>query len=183
MLLTKRCRLVAFFLFTLLCGCSNVQSDQLYWDSLESFHAPSIDYPKAAMINVELGMGYLQQGQIARAKSKLLKAKKLAPQLAQVHCAYAVYLEKVGENTLAEESYQKAIRLNPKAGDLHHHYGNFLYKQRRYDLAEKEFLLALNDPEYMNMSDSLENAAQCALERADNEKARQYFDKAARYQH
>lgn len=162
-----------------LVGCSAPQ--QMGPDHFNVFNRTQVDYTKAAMANVALGLHYLQQGQIVRAKSKMMKAQTLAPHLPEVHCAYALYLEKVGENSLAHLAYQKAIHLDPHSGDTRHGYGVFLYNQREFEKAEREFLQALSDPDYMNMAQSLENAALCALQLSDEPKAKRYLDKAARY--
>lgn len=162
-----------------LAGCSTPQSAAP--DLFNGFNEAQIDYNQAAMANVALGLHYLKQDQIVRAKSKFIKAQKLAPKLPEVHCAYGLYLEKIGENSLAELAYQKAIHLNPKSGNTHHCYGVFLYNQHQFEMAEKEFLQSLNDPDYMNMAQTLENAALCATQLSDEHKAKSYLDKAARY--
>ncbi len=141
----------------------------------------SVDYSKAAKLNVELGLNYLKQEQVARAKSKLLRAKTLAPNLPEVHYAYGYFLEYVGEIPAAEKAYQKAVSLNPKGGNEHNNLGAFLCRQHQYRKAEKEFLKAIDDPKYPNTAEALENAGLCVAQVPDSEKAADYFEKALRY--
>lgn len=141
----------------------------------------SVDYAKAAKMNVELGLNYLKQEQIARAKSKLLRAKTLAPDLPEVHYAYGYFLEYVGEIPAAEKSYQKAVSLNPKGGNERNNLGTFLCRQHQYRKAEKEFLKAIDDPNYPNTAEAFENAGVCVNQIPDVAKAAEYFEKALRY--
>lgn len=141
----------------------------------------TVDLEKAARLNVELGISYLNQGQIARAKSKFTRAKNLAPHLPEVHYSYAYFQERTGEIENAEKSYQKAVSLNPKGGNEHNNYGAFLCRQSQFRAAEKEFLKAVEDPNYMNTAEAFENAGLCILQLPDTAKAIEYFDKALRY--
>lgn len=141
----------------------------------------SVDHVKAAKLNVELGLNYLKQEQVSRAKSKLLRAKKLAPELPEVHYSYGYLLEYVGEIPAAEKEYQKAVSLNPKGGNERNNLGTFLCRQHQYRKAEKEFLKAIDDPNYPNTAEALENAGVCVNQIPDVAKAVEYFEKALRY--
>jgi len=133
---------------------------------------------KAALINVELGLGYLQQGQVARAKSKLVHALKLAPKLPETHSAMAYFLEMVGENNDAELSHKKAVQLAKAKGAFYNNYGAFLCRQQRFIDADKTFHLALKDKEYTRTAEVYENAGLCALKGGNQAKAENYFDTA-----
>ncbi len=63
------------------------------------------DYAKAALANVELGLGYLEQGQIVRAKTKLIHAMNLAPSLPEVLSGMSYFLETTGEYKDAEKAH------------------------------------------------------------------------------
>ncbi len=150
--------------------------------SLNSLYAlPSADKEKAAKINLELGVGYLKQDQMARAKSKFNHAKELAPHLPEVHYTYGYFLERVGENEDAEKAYLKAIALNSKEGNAHNMYGAFLCRRHKYKEAEKEFLRAVDDPNFNQTAETFENAGLCVLQIPEIAKATEYFEKALRY--
>lgn len=137
-----------------------------------------IDHEKAAKLYVELAMAYLKDGQKERSKIKLNRAMKLAPQLPEVHYALGYYLELVGEFDKAKKSYKKALNINPKGGIEHNNFGAFLCRQGLFKESEKEFLIAINDPQYTQVAEALENAGLCVMQTHDLDKAERYFEKA-----
>ncbi|MGE3320219.1 MAG: type IV pilus biogenesis/stability protein PilW [Candidatus Berkiella sp.] len=170
----------------LVAACSNTKQEETVAQNSQTppsmYDLPEThDYVKAAKLNVELGLTYLKQEQVARAKSKLLRAKALAPELPEVHYSYGYFLEYVGEIDAAEKAYQKAVSLNSKGGNEHNNYGAFLCRQHQYRKAEKEFLKAIDDPNYTNTAEALENAGVCVNQIPDMAKAAEYFEKALRY--
>tara|TARA_R110002110_G_scaffold404606_1_gene623138 strand:- start:166960 stop:167769 length:810 start_codon:yes stop_codon:yes gene_type:complete len=140
-----------------------------------------IDYDKAAKINAELGLSYLQQGQNARAKTKLLRAMKLAPDMPDVHYAYGYYLEHIGELVEAEKSYLLAIKHDPKNGKSYNNYGAFLCRMARYRESETQFMQALKDKDYARTGEVYENAGVCVMQIPDIAKAQTYFETALRH--
>ena len=55
------------------------------------------DLSKAASYNIQLGLGYLKQGDRPRAKKKLLTALKQEPNSADANAAMAYYFEQTSE--------------------------------------------------------------------------------------
>ena len=106
------------------------------------------DYEKAALANVELGLGYLAQGQVVRAKAKLTHALQLAPHLAEGYSAMGYFWEMTGEIKDAEKYHKKAIRLATQAGDVYNSYGTFLCRRSRFAEAEQAVERALIDKTY-----------------------------------
>lgn len=139
---------------------------------------PIVDLHKAALLNVQLGLAYLEQKQMKRSKQKLNRALSLAPQLQETHSAMAYFLETIGEKEGAKKAYLKAIALDPEKGQGHNNYGAFLCKNGDYQGAEQEFLRAVQDPLYPNNAEAYENAAICILQLPDKSKAKHYFRKA-----
>jgi len=174
----------------LLSGCqTNKDAKELAKinDEIQSAQSSMYDVPsavnleKAAKLNVELGLSYLQQGQNARAKTKLLRAKKLASNMPDVHYAYGYYLESIGELVEAEKSYLQAIKYGPKNGKAYNNYGAFLCRVARYRESEKQFMLALEDKSYARTGEVYENAGICVMQIPDMAKAQMYFEKALRH--
>src|SRR5690242_7983555 len=87
------------------------------------------DLRKAASYNVQLGLGYLKQGDRPRAKKKLLTALEQEPTSADVNSAMAYYFEQTGEQNQAEKYYLKAITLSGNKGAQLNNYGAFLCRQ------------------------------------------------------
>lgn len=132
----------------------------------------------AAVFNTQLGMGYLKQGNIPRAKRKLLTAIEQAPNSPDVFAAMAYFFEKTSEFDKAKIYYQKAMALAPESGAQMNNYGAFLCGRGEYKEAEVYFLKAINNNQYLNTSAAYENAGLCAAAASDVEKAKHYLGKS-----
>lgn len=132
----------------------------------------------ASAYNIELGMGYLKQGDSPRAKRKILAALKQAPNSADVNGAMAYYFEKTGDMNEAKKYYHKAMSLAPTSGSQLNNYGTFLCRTGLYAESEVYFLKAVKDEKYVNTAGAYENAGLCAAAIPDYPKAETYFLKA-----
>ncbi|CAN5412544.1 type IV pilus biogenesis/stability protein PilW [soil metagenome] len=132
----------------------------------------------AADYNVQLGVGYLQQGDISRSKQKLLLAVEQAPNWPPALDALAYFLETTGEPVRAEDYYKRALKIEPHSGAALNNYGAFLCRSKHYETAEKYFMLATQDPNYVNVGGVYENAGLCALKIKNYNKAASFFSKA-----
>lgn len=135
------------------------------------------DLSKAASYNVQLGLGYLKQNDVPRAKKKLLTALEQEPKSAEVNVALAYYFEKTGDNTEAKKYYLKSIALSGNSGAQLNNYGAFLCRSGDFEQAEIYFLKAAGDFKYLNTAAAYENAALCSLSIPDTKKARLYLTK------
>lgn len=133
---------------------------------------------KIAEINIQLGMGYLAQNNIQRAKQKLLLAVNAAPQLPEAWYSLAYFQEVTNNITLANQYYLKAIQLEPSRGDSQNNYGTFLCHTGQYQAAIQRFKLATQDPNYLDSGAAYENAGLCALKIPDQQQAAKYFSLA-----
>ncbi len=136
------------------------------------------DLNEAAEQRLNLGLRYLQSGQIERAKHNLDKALQHAPNKASVQIGLAYYYQQVKEPQLAKKHYQRALRIDDNNGDYHNLYGSFLCDQKQYKLAEKHFMEAVDQPKYANVAATYENAGVCAKRAGKLRKAEDFFDKA-----
>lgn len=161
-------------------GLSACSTTANYSDSQHQIH--HVRNPvKAANINVQLGLELLKKGESAQAKSKLLLAKRLAPKDPAVWFGFGYFFENTGDVAQADFSYRKAIQLAPEHGNSHNNYGTFLCRQGKYQEAIQHFLLAIADPEYLDISGAYENAGIAALQLPNQRLAQQYFQKALEY--
>lgn len=133
------------------------------------------DLSKAATFNMQLGLGYLQQGDRPRAKKKLLTALQQKPHSPEINAAMAYYWEKTSELDQAKKYYVKAIALSAHSGTQLNNYGAFLCRHGDYKGAEEYFLKAVRDPHYIHTAGAYENAGLCSLLIPDLNKAKQYF--------
>lgn len=131
---------------------------------------------------ITLGLGYLEQGNYVKARQNLNKAIEYQPKYYRAQLAFARYLAKVGEDVNANQLYQQAVREHPNNGDVLNNYGTYLCEQGHYQQAEERFLQAIRSPDYYNIGDSYENAAFCALQAQQIDKARLYLQQALLHQ-
>jgi type IV pilus assembly protein PilF len=134
--------------------------------------------PQAANTNVQLGLAYLQSGDVQRAKQKLLLAEQQAPASTESQAAMGYFLESTGNISQAEAYYRRAVTLNSRSGAAQNNYGTFLCRRGLYAQADHHFLLALQDPHYLNTAQVYENAGLCAMQIPDTTKASGYFTQA-----
>jgi type IV pilus assembly protein PilF len=160
-----------FFLFVavvMLVGCNSAKRSEAY-DKQNT---------RTAKINVQLGLAYLEQHNIRRAKQKLLLAVDEAPSSPEAWYSLAYFYEATGNHELADKYYLKAIRIAPKRGDSQNNYGTFLCRTKHYQEAIQHFLIAVHDNNYLNPADAYENAGLCALTIPDKKLAAEYFRRA-----
>lgn len=134
-----------------------------------------VNVDEAAKTRIALGLQYLKLGEMSNAKFNLEKALTFSPKLPAAHAAMAYYYQTVDELELAEKSFVKALSYNPNDPDTLNNYGAFLCRVKRFDEAEKTFMKAIKVPSYLKVAESYENAALCALENNQFEKAKSYF--------
>ena len=141
----------------------------------------SIDNANASKTRVELGMGYLNKGQMAPAKYNFEKAIEMAPNNAEAYLAMAYYYQTVGDKDSAEETYKTLLSGHGNDPDVLNNYGAFLCRNRNYAEADDMFMRAVAQPRYLKMDDSYENAGICALQSGQKVKAIEYYRKALSY--
>lgn len=174
--------MLKFIRYLLIGSCVFVLSCQSPHEKDEDLSfAQKKDLSKAASFNVQLGMGYLKQGNRSRAKKKLLTALKQQPNSPEVNAALGYYFEQTTELDQARSYYLKAINLSSHSGAQLNNYGTFLCRQGNYAEAEKYFLKAVADMQYVNTAAAYENAGLCSMEIPDLNKAKGYYIQALKH--
>lgn len=175
-LYNKKC--ITFLLLnSLLFGCASgleEKPEALYGE---------VDLQRSAKYNIQLGIGYLEQGDVERAKDKFLKALKQAPKLPEAHYNIAHFYYLIEERDLADQHFNKAINYSANNeqggyGTACNNYGVFLCQTKQYDKAYEQFSKAIDDPNYADSASAYENAGLCALQSKDKNLAVQYFNDA-----
>jgi type IV pilus assembly protein PilF len=141
---------------------------------------PSQD-EKASAINVQLGIGYLQQNNLELANEKLSKAIRQNPDSAPAHNAFAILQDRLRQTEKAEYHYKEATSLDPENSQAANNYGAFLCRHGRERESEKYFLQALKNPLYSTPEVAYTNAALCLLqlgEAKETQRAKEYLNKA-----
>jgi type IV pilus assembly protein PilF len=129
---------------------------------------------------IQLGIGYLQEGQSERAKVPLSRALELDPNSADAHSVLALVFQIEMESKLADEHFRKALSQRPNDSRLLNNYGSFLFEQKRYEEASERYLQAARDTMYPERSRVFENLGLTALMLKQRDQAKTYFERALR---
>ncbi len=155
---------------SLLAGCSSSQPDN---------DGPAV---AAGQTRLQLGLEYLNQGDLPAARQNLQNAVDAAPQDYRTQLGMALYNQRIGDNAAAEQRYQQALKLAPGNGTVLNNYGAFLCSLGQYVPAQQQFSAAALAPEYGQVADSLENAGYCFLKAGQNDEARKLLTRALKIQ-
>jgi type IV pilus assembly protein PilF len=129
---------------------------------------------------VQLGVGYLQQGQTELAKVPLKKALDMDSSDPDANAALAVVFQAELEPELADKQYLKALSARPNDARILNNYGSFLFEQKRYKEASERFLQAANDTLYTERSRVFENLGLTAMKLGQRDAANTFFTRALR---
>ncbi|KIQ37361.1 MULTISPECIES: type IV pilus biogenesis/stability protein PilW [Pseudomonas syringae group] len=129
---------------------------------------------------VQLGIGYLQQGQTERAKVPLKKALELDGSDAGANAALALVFQAEMEPELADQYFRKALSASRNDTRIVNNYGSFLYEQKRYKEAYERFEQAAADNLYPERSRVFESLGMTSIKLGNREQAREHFTKALR---
>ena len=119
------------------------------------------DLQDAAKYNVQLGMAYMQRGELAVAKDKLERAVKESPRDPEVHSALALLEERLGNAAEADREFREAIRLAPQSPDIANNYAVYLCRTHRVNEGVKQLLATARNPLYTTPEVAYTNAAVC----------------------
>jgi type IV pilus assembly protein PilF len=134
---------------------------------------------EARQAYVQLGIGYLQEGNSERAKVPLKKAIELDANDADANAALALVFQAEGETQLAEQYFKKALASRNDARILNN-FGSFLYEQKRFEDAYAMFEKAAADNLYPERSRVFENLGMTAAALGQRDLARDNLEKALR---
>ncbi|OUS11174.1 type IV pilus biogenesis/stability protein PilW [Gammaproteobacteria bacterium 53_120_T64] len=135
---------------------------------------------EAAETYVQLGLGYLREGERQRARFNLLKALEKDERSGAAHNGLALLFQMEGEKTLAEQHFKKAIAIQPDLTSVRYNYGLFLLRDKRYEDAEKQFLTASEDINYPRRSQVFLSLGLIAKQLSKPEAAQAAWKKALR---
>ena len=132
----------------------------------------------AAVYNVQLGLAYMNQGDLERAKEKLDRAVTQDPNSADVHSARAMLFERMNQLSKADEEFRAALKLAPHDPDVINNYAVYLCQNGRTDDGVKRFLEAAHNPLYRTPQAAYTNAGVCLRAAKRDDEARGNFDAA-----
>lgn len=160
-------RLAALLLMlSILSGCAT----QPPWETT--------DPDRQAEAYANLGMGYLEQGQLERALRDFQRALDVRPRHPKALHGMALTLQQQQENQLAEQYFRQTLRVAPDQTLARNNYAAFLFSQSRYDEARRELERASQDIFYANRALIFENLGYVALEQGKTAEAIQSFNRS-----
>ena len=133
---------------------------------------------EAAVYNVQLGLAYMNQGDLERAKDKLDRAATQDPNSADVHSARATLYARLNETDKADSEFRTALRLAPNDPRMVNNYAVYLCQSGRTDEGVKRFLEAAKNPLYTTPEIAYTNAGVCLHTAKKYEDARANFMRA-----
>ncbi|PKM30595.1 MAG: type IV pilus biogenesis/stability protein PilW [Gammaproteobacteria bacterium HGW-Gammaproteobacteria-11] len=129
---------------------------------------------------IQLGIGYMQQGETESAKSPLSEALKLDPRSASAHLALAQVFTQEGEYTAAERHFRSALASEPNNPRVLNNFGVFLLNQERYPEALQQFEAAVEDNLYGERSRVFANIGLTHARMGNTAEARSSFERSLR---
>jgi type IV pilus assembly protein PilF len=161
--------LVAGAMLTLLCaGCATSKNGNSH----------ATNQRDAAAYNVQLGIDYMNQGDLARAKDKLDRALKENSDSPDVHSARAQLFERMGEVKEADDEFRTALRMAPNDPRMQNNYAVYLCQNGRTDEGVKRFMTAAHNPLYPTPEAAYTNAGVCLHAAKRDDEARADFVRA-----
>lgn len=161
--LARFCGGVAALLLLVACGSSAQKTEKAH---------------DAAVYNVQLGLTYMNQGDLERAKDKLDRALAQNPDNPDVHSARATLFARLNQKDKADEEFRAALRLAPHDPRMVNNYAVYLCQNGRYDEGVKRFLEAAHNALYPTPEAAYTNAGVCLRAAKRDDEARANFSRA-----
>ncbi len=133
---------------------------------------------QAAAANTQLGIQYMNQGDLNLAKAKLDRALQEAPNSPDVHSARAMLFERMNLHDKADDEFRIALKLAPHDPDVINNYAVYLCQNGRTDEGVKHFMEAAHNALYRTPQAAYTNAGVCLRAAKRDDEARADFNAA-----
>jgi type IV pilus assembly protein PilF len=136
---------------------------------------------QAASLELQLGVAYMQTGNLQVAEQKLVKAEQENAHDPQIHSALALLYVKIGNDAKANAEYKESLRLAPGDPDVLNSYGVYLCGKGRTDEGVKYFTQAAQNPLYRTPWAAYTNAGLCLHDAKRIPESEQFFLRAVSF--
>lgn len=136
------------------------------------------EYNDAAILNLELGVRYFQQGNIPVAEEKFQKSIALDSSIPEAHNALGVLYEETARLTSARASYRRAIQLDGSFGVARMNYGRLLCAAGEFSEGLREFRQVIDRRLVDDMATAYTGLGTCQLADGDLDTARKNLTRA-----
>lgn len=116
----------------------------------------------AGRMNIGLAQGYLEAGDVAKARQRADMAEQTDAGSAQVRAMLAMIHASAGETEKAQREFDRALKIAPNDGVILNAHASWSCEHGQAELADREFVKALADPKYRTPGQALANAGKCA---------------------
>ncbi|SHE41070.1 type IV pilus assembly protein PilF [Modicisalibacter ilicicola DSM 19980] len=137
-----------------------------------------VDLDQALTLNVTMGIEYMEQGNLARAQSKIDRALEIEPDSPQALHAQALIYQRQGESQMADRFFRRALSIAPDFTRGRNNYAAFLYSRGRIEESCAQLERASQDIKYNNRAQLFTNLGQCQWELGDVSNARASLNRA-----
>jgi type IV pilus assembly protein PilF len=134
----------------------------------------------ASNYNMQLGMAYLNRGELGLAKEKLDRAVAENPGDPNVHSTMAMLQDRLGHPDQADKEFKAALSLGPRSPDVLNNYAVMLCRTGRVDEGVKAFEEAAHNALYRTPEAAYTNAGVCLRGAKRDPQAAMSFQKALR---
>jgi type IV pilus assembly protein PilF len=159
---------------------SNTNANSNNSGSSGSYSSNESRIQAAAKINMQLGLGYLQEGNLPIAKEKLERARSMDPHNPEIHGAMALLDERLGKDKDADKEFRTALELDSHDPAMLNNYAVFLCSHERADEGVRYFEQAASNPLYPTPWAAYTNAGVCMRAVHRDAEAAQRFARALR---
>ncbi len=154
-------------------GCATTAGGPASSDTqAESSHSAMSNKGQA---NLSLAQNYLAAGQVEYAIDRANRALRSDPNSADVQVVLGMIREKLDDDARAGEHYARAAKLAPDSGHVLNVYAIWLCQQGQAAEADTLFARAVKDPFFKAKETAYFNAAKCAMQVGQADKAAQYL--------
>lgn len=135
---------------------------------------------RMAELNTQLGIGYLREGKLDLALTRLRKAAEADPNYSTAQNALGLVYDRLNQTEKAEEHFSRAVELNPADAAARTNYGGFLCRHGRTEEGVKLLLAAAKNTLYGKPEVAYTNAGLCERAAGNLSEAESYFRSALR---
>jgi len=147
----------------LLVACAGTGGEKVAKQTSPPGAASPVRLSAAGRMNLGLSQGYLEAGDVAKARQRAEMAERTDSGSAEVRAMLAMIHASAGETEKAQREFDRALKIAPNDGVILNAHASWSCEHGQAELADREFVKALADPRYRTPVQALSNAGKCAL--------------------
>ena len=136
--------------------------------------------PAANRVNAQLDLarGYLEQGNMERARTSLNRALEIDSRSVEAHVLLGVLNAAESEWGVAEQHFKTALSIDSRDAMALNNYGSYLFSRGRFEESVRYLSILVQDTDYRARSQAYENLGLAQLKIGEREAAKESFNRA-----